>query len=74
MGISTRIFVVFFLLLGLVAYALLATVFNELKPGFSRATEETLEYTANLLTELLADDMVANSAPSDAFVMALDRY
>jgi len=74
MGISTRIFAGFFLLLGLVAYALLATVFNELKPGFSRATEETLVDTANVLAELLVADMAASGKPGDGFVAALDRY
>lgn len=74
MGISKRIFLGFFLLLGLVAYALLATVFNELKPGFSRATEETLVDTANLLAEVLAADMAADGKPATGFAAALDRF
>lgn len=74
MKFSARIFLAFFLLLSLVAYALLTNVFNELKPGFSRATEETLVDTANLLAEVLASDMAADGEPSDEFARALDNY
>lgn len=73
MSFSKRIFLGFFLLLALVAYALLSTVFDELKPAFSRATEETLVDTANVLAELLALDM-ADGKPSAEFAGALERY
>ena len=74
MRVSTRIFVAFFLLLALVAYGLLTTVFDQLKPGFSRATEETLVDTSNLLAELLVDDMATLGRPSGDFREALDEY
>lgn len=74
MSLSKRVFVGFFLLLALVAYGLLNTVFDELKPAFNRATEETLVDTANVLAELLTDDMARSGSPSSEFAAALQRY
>lgn len=74
MSFSKRIFLGFFLLLALVAYALLTTVFDELKPGFSRATEETLVDTANLLAEIIAVDMVEADSSTDGLAIAVQRY
>lgn len=80
MRIGARILIGFFLLLSLVAYALLSAVFEELKPAFSRATEETLVDTANLLAEVVAASDV-DGALADGFedgdeplVNALNRY
>ena len=74
MSFSKRIFLGFFLLLAMVAYALLSTVFDELKPAFSRATEETLVDTANLLAEMLVTDMVEHGSPAPEFARAMKRY
>lgn len=72
MRIWARILIGFFLLLALVAYALLTAVFEELKPAFSRATEETLVDTASLLAEVLAGDATPGASPS--LRAALDRF
>lgn len=72
MRIGARILFGFFLLLAIVAYALLSAVFEELKPAFSRATEETLVDTANLLAEMLAAG--SGAIPSPDVAAALDRY
>lgn len=72
MRIGLRVLIGFFLLMALVASLLLAAVLEELKPAFSRATEETLVDAANLLAEVLSGDPAA--IPEPALRDALDRY
>lgn len=74
MSTSLRIFAGFFLLLAIVAYALLNAVFDELMPAFSRATEETLVDTANVLAEVIVDDMRQAGTPMSGFSSAMNRY
>lgn len=56
MPLGVRIFLVYFLFVGLSAYFVLSTVMDEIRPGVRQSTEETLVDTANLLAEIVHDD------------------
>ncbi|WP_236232901.1 two-component system sensor histidine kinase CreC [Pseudomonas tohonis] len=55
MPLGVRIFLVYFLFVGLAGYFVLSTVMDEIRPGVRQSTEETLVDTANLLAEILRD-------------------
>ena len=55
MPLGIRIFLVYFLFVGLAGYFVLSTVMDEIRPGVRQSTEETLVDTANLLAEILRD-------------------
>ena len=57
MPIGVRIFLVYFLFVGLAGWFVLSTVMDEIRPGVRQSTEETLVDTANLLAEILRDDL-----------------
>ncbi|MDX5372717.1 MAG: two-component system sensor histidine kinase CreC [Pseudomonadaceae bacterium] len=57
MPLGVRIFLVYFLFVGLAGWFVLSTVMDEIRPGVRQSTEETLVDTANLLAEILRDDM-----------------
>ena len=57
MPLGIRIFLVYFLFVGLAGWFVLSTVMDEIRPGVRQSTEETLVDTANLLAELLRDDL-----------------
>ncbi len=57
MPLGIRIFLVYFVFVGLSGWFVLSTVMDEVRPGVRQTTEETLVDTANLLAELLRDDL-----------------
>ncbi|MEN0106841.1 MAG: two-component system sensor histidine kinase CreC [Pseudomonas sp.] len=57
MPLGIRIFLVYFVFVGLSGWFVLSTVMDEIRPGVRQTTEETLVDTANLLAELLRDDV-----------------
>ena len=57
MRLGLRIFLVYALFIGLTGYFVLNTVMKEIRPGVRQSTEETLVDTANLLAEILRDDV-----------------
>lgn len=57
MRLGLRIFLVYALFIGLTGYFVLSTVMKEVRPGVRQSTEETLVDTANLLAEILRDDV-----------------
>ena len=57
MRLGLRIFLVYALFIGLTGYFVLSTVMKEIRPGVRQSTEETLVDTANLLAEILRDDV-----------------
>ena len=57
MPLGIRIFLVYFLFVGLSGWFVMSTVMDEIRPGVRQSTEETLVDTANLLAELLRDDL-----------------
>lgn len=57
MPLGVRIFLVYFLFVGLAGWFVLSTVMDEIRPGVRQSTEETLVDTANLLAEILREDV-----------------
>jgi len=57
MRLGLRIFLVYALFIGLTGYFVLNTVMKEIRPGVRQSTEETLVDTANLLAEILREDV-----------------
>ncbi|WP_339462726.1 two-component system sensor histidine kinase CreC [Pseudomonas sp. EA_105y_Pfl2_R69] len=57
MPLGMRIFLVYFLFVGLAGWFVLSTVMDEIRPGVRQSTEETLVDTANLLAEILRDEV-----------------
>ena len=57
MRLGLRIFLVYALFIGLTGYFVLSTVMKEIRPGVRQSTEETLVDTANLLAEIVRNDV-----------------
>lgn len=57
MRLGLRIFLGYFLVVGLAAWLVLSVFVGEIKPGVRQAMEDTLVDTANVLAILAADDM-----------------
>ena len=74
MRIGLRIFLGYFLIVGLGAYFLMNIVMTELKPGVRKSTEETLIDTANLLAELVRDEVKNQTVARGRFSQAVDAY
>ncbi|MDQ3617556.1 MAG: two-component system sensor histidine kinase CreC [Pseudomonadota bacterium] len=67
MKIGLRIFLGYFLIVGLAALLLAQVFVAEVKPGVRQAMEDTLIDTANVLAELAADDLIAGTIDSGDF-------
>lgn len=74
MTIGLRIFGGYFVIVGLGVYFLLRIFANEVKPGVRRSTEETLVDIANLLAELVKDDVKAGTVGEGRWRAAADAY
>jgi two-component system, OmpR family, sensor histidine kinase CreC len=74
MKLGLRIFLGYFLVVGLSLFFLLNVFVKELKPGVRQATEETLVDTANLLAELATDEVKSGTIGSGHWRDAVDRY
>ncbi|MHA6495037.1 two-component system sensor histidine kinase CreC [Pseudomonas borbori] len=74
MPLGIRIFLVYFLFVGLAGYFVLSTVMDEIRPGVRQSTEETLVDTANLLAEILRDDLKAGSLAQSRLPEVLRAY
>lgn len=71
MNISVRLFLGYFLVVGLGAWFVLNIFTHEAEPGIRQATEETLVDTAHLLAELAAPDLRAGHMGDGAFARAV---
>ncbi len=67
MRLSLRIFLGYFLIVGLAAWLVMHVFVGEIKPGVRQAMEDTLVDTANVLALLAADDMVNGHMQDGAF-------
>ncbi|ERI51114.1 hypothetical protein N878_23780, partial [Pseudomonas sp. EGD-AK9] len=74
MPLGVRIFLVYFLFVGLAGWFVLSTVMDEIRPGVRQSTEETLVDTANLLAEILRDEVKAGSLQHSRLPGALEAY
>ena len=74
MPLSTRIFLLYAVFIGLTGYFVLSTVMKEVRPGVRQSTEETLVDTANLLAEILHDDVRNGTLDQSRLPAALEAY
>ena len=71
---GVRMFLVYFLFVGLSGWFVLNTVMEEIRPGVRQSTEETLVDTANLLAEILRDEVKAGSLTQSRLPELLRAY
>ncbi|NIE77090.1 two-component system sensor histidine kinase CreC [Pantoea sp. Tr-811] len=74
MRLGIRIFLVYFLFVGLAGYFLLNTVREQIRPVVRQSSEETLVDTANLLAEILHDDVKAGTLAQSRLPEVLKAY
>ena len=71
MRLGLRLFLGFFLIVGLAAFFVMRVFVDEVKPGVRQAMESTLVDAANVLAVMAADDMKAGRIASGEFVRNL---
>jgi two-component system sensor histidine kinase CreC len=74
MKIGLRILLGYFLIVGLAAWFVLNVFVEEVKPGVRETLEDTLVDTAQLLADLVADDMKSGTLQSSAFAGRTQAY
>ncbi len=74
MKISLKIFLGYFVLVGLSAWFVLTIFVDEVKPGVRQAMEDTLVDTANVLAELAANDVKTGTIQTGNFAKSLAQY
>lgn len=74
MRLGIRIFLVYALFIALTGYFVLNTVMKEVRPGVRQSTEETLVDTANLLAEVLREDVSKGTLSQSHFPEVLKAY
>ncbi|MDH4556119.1 two-component system sensor histidine kinase CreC [Pseudomonas sp. BN417] len=74
MPLGIRLFLVYFLFVGLAGWFVLSTVMDEIRPGVRQSTEETLVDTANLLAEILRDEVRAGTLDQGRLPELLRAY
>lgn len=74
MRLGIRIFLVYFLFVGLTAYFVLNTVREQVRPAVRQSTEETLVDTANLLAEILRGQVKAGTLGQGDLPQLLKAY
>lgn len=74
MRMGLRIFLVYALFIGLTGYFVLNTVMKEIRPGVRQSTEETLVDTANLLAEILREDVKNGTLGQSHWPTVLKAY
>lgn len=74
MPFGVRIFLIYFLFVGLGGFFVLNTVMDEIRPGVRQSTEETLVDTANLIAEILHDEVLAGTLDQSRFSEILQKY
>lgn len=73
-NISLKIFLGYFLLVGLAAWFVLNIFVEEVKPGVRQAMEDALVDTASVLAELATADFEAGKIQTGHFAAALNEY
>lgn len=73
MNIAIRLFLGYFLIVGLAAWFVVNIFAREVEPGVRQATEDTLVDTANLLAELAVDDLASGKIGQGSFAAAVHK-
>jgi len=71
MRLGLRLFLGFFLIVGVAAFFVMRVFVNEVKPGVRQAMESTLVDAANVLAQMAATDLKAGRIDSGAFARDL---
>lgn len=74
MKISLKIFLGYFVIVGLAAFFVLNVFMDEVKPGVRQAMEESLVDTAHVLAALATEDFKAGQIQSGNFAQSLKTY
>ncbi|MEJ2426739.1 MAG: two-component system sensor histidine kinase CreC [Candidatus Thiodiazotropha sp.] len=74
MNLSVRIFLAYFLLLGFAIWFVMRSFSAELVPGMRQSLEEVLVDTANLVAELVADEMDQDTLQGGRFESAMRAF
>jgi len=70
-NIAIRLFLGYFLIVGVAAWFVVNIFAREVEPGVRQATEDTLVDTANLLAELAVDELAAGKIGQGGFAAAV---
>src|ERR1041385_4502603 len=73
MKIGLRIFLGYFLIVGLAGFFVMRVFVNEVKPGVRQSMEDTLIDTANVLAQLASRDLREGHIGDGEFARAVDR-
>ena len=74
MRLWARVFLGYFLIVGLAGWFLLRVFISEVKPGVRDAVEDVMIDAANLLAELARDDLLARRLPDGRFAASVEAY
>ncbi len=74
MKLWARIFLGYFLVVGLAGWFILRVFVGEVKPGVRQAVEDVMVDSANFVAELAADDLLAGRLPNGRFADAVAAY
>lgn len=74
MSLNLRIFLAYFLIVGVALYLLLDVFMSELKPGMRQSTEDTLVDMSNLLAEVVTQEFVANPEDLTHFSQNMNKF
>ncbi|MBK8792100.1 MAG: two-component system sensor histidine kinase CreC [Holophaga sp.] len=74
MKLSVRVFLGFFLIVGVAAYFVLRIFMQEVKPGVRQGMEVALVDSAQLLAEVAAPELAAGRLTEGTFAQAVARY
>ncbi len=74
MNLSVRIFLGYFLLLGFAVWFVMRTFTAELVPGMRQSLEEVLVDTANLLAEVVSEEVASETVQTGRFAGAMEAF
>lgn len=74
MSFNFRVFLSYFVILGIAIYMLLNAFMSELKPGVRQSTEDALVDMSNLLAELVAVDFNSGRIQEENFASSMERF
>ena len=74
MNLSVRIFLGYFLLLGLAVWFVMRTFTAELVPGMRQSLEEVLVDSANLIAEVVRDEVASGTVQDGRFAEAMQAF
>ena len=74
MSLNLRIFLAYFLIVGVATYLLLNVFMSELKPGMRQSTEDTLVDMSNLLAEVVSQEFIATPNNLTDFTQEMNSF